>query len=277
MLSHKIRVVWLSVVFANLISIPTYARPLEPNVKLIYCADKVECPTSGNVNQCHVSPEKQTYVDSVISINGVTSGDYVFSGADANYHYQYPHAPSVSGAVCHYQKEDSFIDVYYKKISNIEVYYDNSTKWNISGHTKFNEPDAFCQSSDPTLCPLITKPELVIDTEKQSISTSGATNGLHIKDLIQNSDPNHPQQFLTINYNEALAACGNTDKCEIRIDGHHLPLGKVIVDIINGMSIVSIIYPEVIIECNSQGVCYNKNQYHLKQYTPFNTLGITTK
>jgi hypothetical protein len=259
-----------------LINFPVFADTYDttkPN--LIYCPNKVECNGT-----CHFDDDKQQYF---VSMNGsgnnagVVPGVYNFMGAysDSQIYLadRYPHTAVVGRARCQYTKSGGIgFMLSYKREANLEVYKNESSKWDdyiSSSH---------CLTTDPLLCPLLIKPELVLYMQIgiypsiRFLSVKTTANGIPIKNSIQL--PSYPQRYLSINYNEAFIACQGMKQCPINIyysdndNGNNHPYyftaGSVIIDMTNT--------DMHILEINTGQVNGGNGQYLLKKMGSFNAI-----
>lgn len=253
-----------------------YQDAVEPN--LFYCPEKVECITGGIANDggkvsdsfCHPDYDKQVYVERMMHYgkNGNYKGIYNFQVAYA--HYDISHHPVVSEVLCRYKLADSWINVTYKAIANLDVFYNKSTKWNI-GHGINQKQNSTCKSYSSTDCPLTTKPEVVIDSRvsiSQFLKLIVSANGFRINESVLTSQFN---QYLSINYDQAFTACDGVIQCKIDISytetgkSQIYYAGYIVVDMSDNMKILQVKTGR------ENGAT---SSYLLKKVTPFNSIQL---
>lgn len=269
-----VAIIWL------LIGHPVFAYVYQDTAEanLIYCPDKVECIASGfaeNVDipssVCIVDDDKRGYINRLYHLGkyGNHKGTYTFQAAYAN-HPESSNFSSVSEVLCRYKLADSWINVTYRAIANLGVFYNTPSKWEIGKGitTKLNST---CQASTSSECPLRLKPEIVIETivsNNQFLKVNYYANRIAIN---QRND----QYLSMINNDDAYVACGGATQCKIDIYYSIVTIGNpqnaakmyyagnIVVDMFDNMKILQI---------NTGSSNGGSGPYLLKKWSQFNAI-----
>ena len=271
---NKIGMTIIGLLIGDPIFAYVYEDATESN--LIHCPDKVECVASGIAKDggvvsnsfCKPDDDKRGYIDRMVHYGkyGNYTGTYNFQIAYANYN-ESPYS-IVSEVLCRYKLADSWIDVTYRAIANLEVYYNKPTKWKIGKKINYKQ-NSTCKAFTSSECPLRSKPEIVIDSRVANdkfLTVNVSANGIGINQGFLTSNLN---QYLRINYDEAYVACGGVTQCKIDIyyNQKNTPkmyyAGNIVVDMSDNMKILQV---------NTDLSNGGSGTYLLKKWSQFNAV-----
>lgn len=277
-MKFKIIFVWIIFSYQILMILPNmlYAQTTQVGGDVVYCPTQVECLVGGIAKDgaavsdafCKPDYDKYVYIDRIMHIGqyGNYKGTYNFKAAYANYNESL--YPMVSEVLCQYKLADSWLNVTYKTVANLEVLNNTSSNWKIGKGINYKQ-NSTCYARQATECPLQTKPELVINSRVQNnkfLTVKAIANGNSINAGVTTSSHN---QYLRINNDESYVACDGYSPCKIDIyyntkDNSALHyIGNILIDLEDNMKILQV---------NTGKKHGSYGPYLLKKYPSFNAI-----
>lgn len=221
--------------------------------KKIYCPEKITCTKDGDFSSCKYNSDTPQYWNSVRGSIALTDYPYIFSNVRSSYHI------TDFQTLCIYkQKETSEkITLDAKFESNLEPYYDKTTKWDEGFGT------VSCQSDTPSSCPLKEASGIGISFNNLGKIDVFKTFSFSAHNVKFGGSGGQTYEF--IQYDNAVS-CWSDKECKIDIEMNNndigsILIGSIVVDMDNKMKILKVL------PISSSGM-------DIKKIEPFNTIEI---